>query len=94
MKRSAAQYAVLSPLLDEALGLDDAARALWLARLPEALADSRQPLGRILAMSGDGPRSRLRQLELRLRSCRRGMAVLVLAEFERRAHTDANEKKR
>ena len=84
MKRSAEQYAVLSPLLDEALSLDDTARALWIAALPEALADYRQPLGRILAMSAAGPRSRLTDLELRLRRCRRGVAVLVLAEFERR----------
>ena len=84
MKRTAAQYAVLSPLLDEALGLADEERALWLAALPETLADYRQPLHRILAMGSEPSLRRLNELELRLRGCRRGMAVLVLDEFDRR----------
>lgn len=84
MKRSAAQYAVLSPLLDEALGLDDVARAEWLAALPAALAVHRPALDRILTI-GSAPSLRmLSNLELRLRSCGHGVSVLVLAEFDRR----------
>ena len=90
MKRDAAQYAVLSPLLDEALHLDDAARVEWLAQLPEAYSNYRPALDRILRMGG--PRDaltaarsqRLDALALRLRSCGHGVAVLVLTEFERR----------
>src|SRR5689334_12010736 len=84
MKRDAAQYAVLSPLLDEALSLDDAQRVTWLAALPEALADYRPALDRILSMDRTQTALRLSGLELRLRSCARGVDVLVLAEFERR----------
>ena len=84
MKRSAAQYAVLSPLLDEALYLDDAARAVWLARLPEEYASYRPALGRILGIDSATSQRRLNSLELRLRSCSRGVGVLVLAEFDRR----------
>ncbi len=84
MKRSAAQYAVLSPLLDEALILDDAARAEWLTKLPEAYASYRPALDRILMMNSAGSQLRLNNLELRLRSCSRGVGVLVLTEFDRR----------
>jgi hypothetical protein len=84
MKRDAAQYAVLSPLLDEVLPLDDAARAQWLAQLPEALDRFRPALDRILAIDSQVSRRRLLNLELRLRSCSRGVGVLVLAEFDRR----------
>ena len=84
MKRSAAQYAVLSPLLEEALGLDDAARADWLAQLPEVHACYRPALHRILQMDNALSLRRLNALELRLRSCGRGIGVLVLAEFDRR----------
>ena len=84
MKRSAAQYAVLSPLLDEALRLDDAARVEWMAKLPEELAGYRPALCRILGMDTASSGMRLRSLELRLRSCSRGVGVLVLSEFDRR----------
>jgi hypothetical protein len=84
MKRSAAQYAVLSPLLDEALRLDDAARVLWLAKLPEMYASYRPALDRILTMDSTSSQRRLNGLALRLRSCGRGVGVLVLAEFDRR----------
>jgi len=84
MKRSAAQYAVLSPLLDEVLPLDDAARATWLARLPEEYASYRPALDRILGIDGVTSQRKLNSLELRLRSCSRGVSVLVLAEFDRR----------
>jgi hypothetical protein len=84
MKRSAACYAVLSPLLDEALCLDDAARAAWLAKLPEAYWNMRPALDRILKMDSEASQRRLNFLELRLRSCARGVGVLVLAEFDRR----------
>ncbi|HEY6125097.1 MAG TPA: hypothetical protein VIV63_10615 [Steroidobacteraceae bacterium] len=84
MKRSAEQYAVLSPLLDEALRLDDAARVVWLAKLPEEYASYRPALGRILTMDSAHSQSHLNGLELRLRSCSRGVGVLVLAEVDRR----------
>ena len=84
MKRSAAQYAVLSPLLDEALGMDDAARADWLAQLPEAFLHHRPALKRILQMDNALSLQRLNTLELRLRNCGRQLGVLVLSEFERR----------
>jgi hypothetical protein len=84
MKRSAAQYAVLSPLLDEALCLDDAARAAWLARLPDEYASYRPALDRILGIHSATSQRQLSRLELRLRSCSRGVGVLVLAEFDRR----------
>jgi hypothetical protein len=84
MKRSAAQYAVLSPLLDEALSLDDEARAQWLERLPEEYQSYRPALDRILAIDNSASRSRLSSLELRLRSSVRGVGVLVLSEFDRR----------
>jgi hypothetical protein len=84
MKRSAAQYAVLSPLLDEALRLDDAARVVWLASLPEMYANHRPALDRIFKMDNASSHIRLLNLELRLRSCGRGVGVLVLAEFDRR----------
>lgn len=84
MKRSAAQYAVLSPLLDEVIPLDDAARAAWLARLPGEYVGYRPALDRILAIDSATSNRKLNDLELRLRSCSRGVRVLVLAEFDRR----------
>src|SRR4051812_25662738 len=87
MKRSAAQYAVLSPLLDEALRLDDAARVQWMAKLPEEFASYRPALNRILGMESEPQGVRLRSLELRLRRCSRGVGVLVLSEFDRRKKT-------
>lgn len=84
MKRSAAQYAVLSPLLDEVLHLDDSERAFWLARLPEAYVSYRPALDRILGIDSVASQRKLDNLELRLRSCGRGVDVLVLAEFDRR----------
>ena len=84
MKRSAAQYAVLGPLLDEAVELDDAARAQWIAALPEALASYRPALGRILQIDDAASLLRLNALELRLRRCSHDVHVLVTSEFERR----------
>ena len=84
MKRSAAQYAALSPLLDEALRLDDSARVVWLATLPEMYAHHRPALDRMFKLDNLTSRRRLHTLELRLRSCGRGVGVLVLAEFDRR----------
>jgi hypothetical protein len=84
MKRDAAQYAVLSPLLDEVLSLDDSARAAWLARLPEVYRSYRPALDRILAIDNKVSQRKLLNLEVRLRSCARGVEVLVLAEFDRR----------
>jgi len=73
MKRSAAHYAVLSPLLDTALALDDAARASWLAQLPENHAGYRPALDRILAIDDESARRRLGLLESRLRSVIRAL---------------------
>jgi gluconate kinase len=84
MKRSAAQYAVLSPLLDEVIPLDDAARAAWLAQLPDEYASYRPALDRILAIESATSKRKLNNLEVRLRSCSHGVRVLVLAEFDRR----------
>ncbi len=53
-----------------------------MAKLPEELAGYRPALNRILGMDSAQSGLRLRNLELRLRSCRRG--VLVLTEFDRR----------
>ena len=83
MKRNAAQYAVLAPLLDEALRLDGATRLVWLAMLPEAYASYRPALDRMLRMD-EMSQVRLDTLELRLRRCAHGVGVLVLAEFDRR----------
>jgi hypothetical protein len=68
MKRSAAQYAVLSPLLDEALRLDHAARGVWLAKLPAVYASYRPALDRILTMDSARSQRHLNGLELRLRA--------------------------
>jgi hypothetical protein len=84
MKRSAAQYAALSPLLDEALRLDDSARVVWLATLPDMYAHHRPALDRIFKLDNLASRRRLLTLELRLRSCGLRMGVLVMAEFDRR----------
>jgi hypothetical protein len=84
MKRSAAQYAVLSPLLDEVLRLDDATRAAWLARLPEEYASYRPVLDRMLTLDRVASQRMLQRLELRLQSCGRGVNVMVLTEFDRR----------
>jgi hypothetical protein len=59
MKRSAAQYAVLSLLLDEVLCLDDTARAIWLARLPEEYASYRPALDRILGIESSTSQRKL-----------------------------------
>jgi len=75
---------VLSPLLDEALGMDDVARTEWLARLPEAYRHFRPALYRILQMDNASSSRRLTLLELRLRHCGQQAGVLVLPEFERR----------
>lgn len=80
MKRSAAQYAVLSPLLDEALRLDDATRTAWLAQLPEEYASYRPVLDRMLTIDGAASERMLQHLELRLRSCGRGVNVMGLTE--------------
>jgi hypothetical protein len=77
VKRSAAEYAVLSRLLDEALERDGPARAQWLADLPPADAEYRAALGRILAFNEESKRS-LAVLEARLRSSARAVGRLGL----------------
>ena len=68
MKRSAAQYAVLSRLLDEALELDEPARALWLAALPSEHEGQRQALSRMFTLDRGVANRKLKQLQAHLRS--------------------------
>jgi hypothetical protein len=68
MKRSAAQYAVLSRLLDEALELDASARALWLAALPREHEGQRQALNRMFTLDRAVANRKLKQLQGHLRS--------------------------
>src|SRR6187549_1561541 len=54
----AATWARLSPLLDEALDLPEAERAVWLAALPAADQRLRPALERLLAEPGSALRTR------------------------------------
>jgi hypothetical protein len=74
VKRSAANYAVLCRLLDEALGLDGTARAQWLSELPEAYSEYRTALAGML-IDEKSERS-LAVLEARLRSSTRALQRL------------------
>jgi hypothetical protein len=76
MKRSAAQYAVLSRLLDEALDLDESARGPWLAALPQDLESQRQALDRMLTLDRAVANRRLKRLEAHLRSSVRAVREL------------------
>jgi hypothetical protein len=76
MKRSAAQYAVLSRLLDEMLLLEESARAEWLARLPSIHEDQRAALLRMLTLDRAAADRRLERLEAHLRNSAHGMRML------------------
>jgi hypothetical protein len=76
MKRDAAQYAVLSRLLDEVLDLDERARALWLEALPQVHAGERQVLHRLLTLDRTAANRRLKRLEAHLRSSVRAVREL------------------
>jgi len=76
MKRSAAQYAVLSRLLDEALDLDESARASWLAALPRIYEIERPALNRMLTLDRATSNRRLKRLEAHLRSSVRAVREL------------------
>jgi hypothetical protein len=76
VKRSAAQYAVLSRLLDEALELAESARAQWLAALPGDDAGQRPALHRMLTLDRAAANRRLKSLEARLRSSVRAVREL------------------
>jgi len=76
VRRNAAQYAVLSRLLDEALELDEAARADWLAELPSAYEHQRQALDRMLTLDRAASNRKLKNLEAQLRSSARGVRAL------------------
>jgi hypothetical protein len=76
VKRSAADYAVLSRLLDEALEHEATARAQWLADLPEAHAEYRTALARMLAFDDPATTRRLAALETRLRGSARALRRL------------------
>jgi hypothetical protein len=77
VKRSAAQYAVLSRLLDEALELDESARVHWLADLPTDLEPQRQALGRMFTLDRATANRKLKNLEAQLRSSVRGVRALA-----------------
>ena len=77
MKRSAAQYAVLSRLLDEVLELEDSARVVWLAALPGVYESERRVLDRLLTLDRAVSNRRLKRLETHLRSSVRAMRELV-----------------
>jgi hypothetical protein len=76
MKRDAAQYAILTHLLDDALALDEAARAHWLETLPAEFADQRAALARMLTFDRRASNRTLLTLEGHLRSGARGVDVL------------------
>jgi hypothetical protein len=76
MKRSAAQYAVLSRLLDEVLELDDSARGIWLAALPVVYESERRVLDRLLTLDRAVSNRRLKRLETHLRSSARAVREL------------------
>jgi hypothetical protein len=64
-------------------------RCAWtMRRAPPGSRDCRTSyrpaLDRILGIESSTSQRKLNNLELRLRSCRRGVGVLVLAEFDRR----------
>jgi hypothetical protein len=77
LKRSAAQYAVLSPLLDQLLDLDEPARASWLAALPRDQQKQRPALARILNLDRAASNRLLKSLEAQLRSSVRGVRELA-----------------
>jgi hypothetical protein len=72
VKRTAAQYAALSRLLDEALDLDESARVSWLAALPADQAQ-RPALQRMLNLDRAVSNRTLKRLEAQLRSSARAM---------------------
>jgi len=77
VKRSAAQYAVLSRLLDDALALDEPARANWLAALPVEYAAQRATLDRMLTFDRRASHRTLLNLEGHLRSSARSVNELL-----------------
>jgi hypothetical protein len=76
MKRSAAQYAVLSRLLDEVIPLAESARRDWLAALPDDRAEQRKALERMLGFDRALANRTMKRLETRLRSSARGVHTL------------------
>jgi hypothetical protein len=73
-KRSAAQYAALSRLIDQALELDAAARTQWLAKLPEDPLSA--ALTRMFAFDRALANRTIKRVESRLGSCARGVRAL------------------
>lgn len=76
VKRSAAQYAVLTRLLDDVVDLDESARAAWLSALPSVYEGERPALSRMLSVDRAAANRRLKSLESRLRSSARGVRAL------------------
>jgi hypothetical protein len=76
VKRSAAQYAVLSRLLDELLAVDECARDSWLALLPAVHESQRSVLNRMLALDNAIDGRKLDDLEAHLRSSARAVHEL------------------
>jgi hypothetical protein len=75
MKRDAAQYALLSRLLDEVIPLEESARRDWLDALPREHAQ-RQALERMLGFDRATANRTLKRLEARLRSSVHGVRLL------------------
>jgi phosphohistidine phosphatase SixA len=71
VKRLAADYALLTHLLDEALDLDEAGRAKWLAMLPATLESQRPALRRMLTSDRAAANRTLKRLERHLGSATR-----------------------
>lgn len=76
MKRSAAQYAELSRLLDELLAVDESARASWLASLPAVHERQRSILDGMLTLDNAIAGRKLDALEAQLRSSARAVRAL------------------
>jgi hypothetical protein len=76
VKRDAAQYAVLSQLLDQVLDLDEAARTKWLAALPTICDSQRPALHRMLTQDRAAANRAMKRLEMHLRSAARAVRRL------------------
>jgi hypothetical protein len=83
VKRTAAQYAALSRLLDEALDLDESARPSWLAALPGDQHGQRPALQRMLNLDRAASNRKLKRLEAQLRSSARALGRVAGLEGRR-----------
>lgn len=81
MKRSAAQYAELSRLLDELLAVDEPARASWLASWPTVDERQRSVLDGMLTLDNSIAGRKLDALEAQLRSSARAVRALCECDW-------------